>query len=157
MLLLRQCPSFSIVGDSDKPVKDYSDLINPRVLPSDIMAVEGVEDTDTLDLSAKPSAAAAVVDRPRSLDGRSLDLGDDVAVAAEVNESEQKAVMGDGNDGIRLKLEAAGEKAKDSRRRRRRDAVGQEVQAEPEKVPEDPTALEQQFPDVQSVSTLSHS
>ena len=45
-----QCPSFSVVTDSGKPVKDYSDLINPRVLPKDIVAE--TEDADTLDLSA---------------------------------------------------------------------------------------------------------
>ena len=54
-----QCPSFSVVTDSGKPVKDYSDLINPRVLPKDIVAE--TEDADTLDLSAGELSTKSVL------------------------------------------------------------------------------------------------
>ena len=41
----------------DAPIKDYSNLINPRVLPKDIVASdnEDGEDHDTLDLSGEGS------------------------------------------------------------------------------------------------------
>ena len=44
----------------DAPIKDYSNLINPRILPKDIVAAdsnekEDGEDHDTLDLSEEAS------------------------------------------------------------------------------------------------------
>merc|ERR1719489_519654 len=122
-------------------------MINPRVLPSDIMAVEGVEDTDTLDLSAKPGVEN---NRARSLGGRSLDLDiaevDDATVdAAEVGQADQKLAMGDGNDGIKLKV--TGQKDK-KQSRKRRDVVHEPAtEEEKEQITSEE---EQQFPDVQS-------
>ena len=133
-----QCPSFSVVGSNGKPLsqKDYSGLINPRILPSDIMAVEEIEDTDTLDLSEEPS-----YENNRA---RSLDFGaeaEDVAVAA----GDEKLTMGDGNDGIEL-VKGEPEKA-----RRRRDVV----EAEEDKtavVVEEVEAEEPVYSDAQGVS-----
>ena len=129
-------------GDSGKPVKDYSDLINPRVLPSDIVAE--TEDADTLDLSA---GAPGTFENNRA---RSLDLdaavevidvdqvkADDASAAVAVEEA-GKLALGDGNDAIKLASR---------RRRRRRDAPV--IAGEEEKTAE---VAEEQYPDAQGVS-----
>ena len=51
-----QRPAREQLPEPDRPVKDYSNLINPRILPKDIVAVgsndkEDAEDHDTLDLA----------------------------------------------------------------------------------------------------------
>ena len=53
-----QRPAREQLPDPTLPVKDYSNLINPRILPKDIVAVgsndkEDAEDHDTLDLTEK--------------------------------------------------------------------------------------------------------
>ena len=123
-----------MVGDRGKPVKDYSDLINPRVIPSDILAeVEGgVGDEDTLDLSEQPEK-----NRARSLDARSLDLTADVVEDVADATADDKLAMGEGNDGVKLAVVA---KAVDNRRRRR-DVVEAEAVA----------PVDQPFPDAQGV------
>ena len=128
-----QCPRQSVMSSSG--FQDYSALVDPRNLPSEIDSILNLNnnaDTDTLDLT---------VETPLPEDTRSRSLKTTIQ-AIETNEESKKAPAGNGNDAIDLTdfNEKEGETEKTERRRRRRDA------------PE--THTEEQFPDVQPVSII---
>jgi len=101
----------------DAPIKDYSSLINPRVLPKDIIAadsndkVDG-EDHDTLDLSEDASFEN---NRARSL----RNPLESVLIAGHKLTNEETVKAGEGNDGTDVKSLLNPETL---RHRRRRDA-----------------------------------
>ena len=127
--------------------------MNPRTLPSDIVAANEQTAVDNLDLARE--AAPREETRSRSL---KTDIEAIEAVEVEDDEREDSVSNGDGNDGItfaQLKAAAAAEAV--SYRRRRRDVEAVEVESEAaegtgrnaEIIPEDTL-----FPDVQGVSKI---
>ena len=127
-----QCPRQSVMSSSG--FQDYSALVDPRNLPSEIDSILNLnnnEGTDTLDLN---------VETPLPEDTRSRSLKTTIQ-AIEASEESKKAPAGNGNDAIDLtdfNIEEEGETEK-TERRRKRDA---------------PAATEEQFPDVQPVSII---
>ena len=123
-------------GLSSSGFQDYSALVDPRTLPSEIDSILKAEKADTLDLN---------VEIPLPEDSRARSLK--TKIEAITSEEEAKNVeAGEGNDGIdfsELAKEGLGEEEKS---RRKRDT-------EPEVLPEvAEQGTETQFPDVQGVS-----
>ena len=119
--------------------QDYSALVDPRTLPSEIDSIlELAEKSDTLDLN---------LEIPLPEDSRSRSLKTDIeAIISATGDEENKeknVEAGDGND-ANIDLEKLFEeqvKAEISKRRRRRDTITSKDNSET------------QFPDVQGVST----
>ena len=119
--------------------QDYSALVDPRTLPSEIDSILEAEKTDTLDLNLE-------IPLPEDSRSRSLKTDIEAIISASGEENKEKNIeAGDGNDdNIDLeKLFDERVNAEKSKRRRRRDTVT---------AAEDNS--ETQFPDVQGVSDL---
>ena len=119
--------------------QDYSALVDPRTLPSEIDSILEAEKTDTLDLNLE-------IPLPEDSRSRSLKTDIEAIISASGEENKEKNIeAGDGNDdNIDLeKLFDERVNAEKSKRRRRRDTV---TAAE--------DSSETQFPDVQGVSDL---
>ena len=119
--------------------QDYSALVDPRTLPSEIDSILEAEKTDTLDLNLE-------IPLPEDSRSRSLKTDIEAIISASGEENKEKNIeAGDGNDdNIDLeKLFDERVNTEKSKRRRRRDTV---------------TAAEDnsdtQFPDVQGVSDI---
>ena len=118
--------------------QDYSALVDPRTLPSEIDSILEAEKTDTLDLNLE-------IPLPEDSRSRSLKTDIEAIISASGEENKEKNIeAGDGNDdNIDLeKLFDERVNAEKSKRRRRRDTVTAAVDNS-----------ETQFPDVQGVST----
>ena len=126
-----QCPHQSVMA-SLSGFQDYSSLVDPRTLPSDIDSILQAEHLDTLDLA---------VETPLPEDSRARSLKTKIEAITSAEEEEKNVEAGEGNDGIdfgELTKDELAEEEK-SRRRRRRDT-------------EEVVNAEEQFPDVQGVS-----
>ena len=120
--------------------QDYSALVDPRTLPSEIDSIlELAEKSDTLDLNLE-------IPLPEDSRSRSLKTDIEAIISASGGDEENKeknVEAGDGND-ANIDLEKLFEeqvKAEISKRRRRRDTITSKDNSET------------QFPDVQGVST----
>ena len=115
-------------------IQDYSALVDPRNLPSEIDSILEHEETDTLDLTVETPLQGDREARSFKTTIEAIDAGEEL---------KKNAQSGNGNDAIditNLREEGEAEKA----RRRKRDAPATEE------------STEEQFTDAQPVSTTFH-
>ena len=115
-------------------IQDYSALVDPRNLPSEIDSILEHEETDTLDLTVETPLQGDREARSFKTTIEAIDAGEEL---------KKNAQSGNGNDAIditNLREEGEAEKAQ----RRRRDAPATEE------------STEEQFPDAQPVSITFH-
>ena len=115
-------------------IQDYSALVDPRNLPSEIDSILEHEETDTLDLTVETPLQGDREARSFKTTIEAIDAGEEL---------KENAQSGNGNDAIditNLREEGEAEKA----RRRKRDAPATEE------------STEEQFPDAQPVSITFH-
>ena len=115
-------------------IQDYSALVDPRNLPSEIDSILEHEETDTLDLTVETPLQGDREARSFKTTIEAIDAGEEL---------KENAQSGNGNDAIditNLREEGEAEKAQ----RRKRDAPATEE------------STEEQFPDAQPVSITFH-
>ena len=115
-------------------IQDYSALVDPRNLPSEIDSILEHEETDTLDLTVETPLQGDREARSFKTTIEAIDAGEEL---------KKNAQSGNGNDAIditNLRAEGEAEKAQ----RRKRDAPATEE------------STEEQFTDAQPVSTTFH-